>query len=30
VRGESLRIAPHLHNTDADVERLMAALASVT
>jgi selenocysteine lyase/cysteine desulfurase len=28
VRGDSLRIAPHLHITDADVERLVAALAS--
>lgn len=26
VRGQSLRITPHLHNTDADVERLFAAL----
>jgi len=30
VRGESLRIAPHLHNTDADVERLVTALAAAT
>jgi len=30
VRGESLRIAPHLHNTDTDTERLMAALAAAT
>jgi len=28
VRGSSLRIAPHLHNSDADVERLLAAVAS--
>ena len=27
VRGASLRIAPHLHTTDADVERLVGALA---
>ena len=27
VRGSSLRIAPHLHTTDGDVERLLAALA---
>jgi selenocysteine lyase/cysteine desulfurase len=30
VRGESLRIAPHPHNTDADVERLVTALAAAT
>jgi selenocysteine lyase/cysteine desulfurase len=29
VRGETLRIAPHLHVTTADVERLMHALAAV-
>jgi selenocysteine lyase/cysteine desulfurase len=29
VRGETLRIAPHLHVTDADVERLLHALATV-
>ena len=28
VRGSSLRISPHLHNSDADVERLLAAVAS--
>jgi len=28
VRGGSLRIAPHLHTTDEDVERLFDALAS--
>ena len=28
VRGSSLRIAPHLHNSDADVERLLEAVAS--
>jgi selenocysteine lyase/cysteine desulfurase len=28
VRGSSLRIAPHLHITDEDVDRLCAALAS--
>jgi len=26
VRGESVRVSPHLYNTDADVERLFAAL----
>jgi len=30
VRGESLRIAPHLHITAADVTRLVEALAAVT
>jgi selenocysteine lyase/cysteine desulfurase len=29
VRGETLRIAPHLHVTDADIERLVYALAAV-
>jgi selenocysteine lyase/cysteine desulfurase len=29
VRGETLRIAPHLHFTDADIEHLMNALAMV-
>ena len=29
LRGASLRIAPHLHTTDSDVERLDRALASV-
>lgn len=29
VRGRSLRITPHLHNTDDDVERLFAALKKV-
>jgi selenocysteine lyase/cysteine desulfurase len=29
VRGETLRIAPHLHVTDADIDRLMNALAMV-
>ena len=28
VRGESLRIAPHLHITDADCERLRDALTA--
>ncbi len=28
VRGETLRLAPHLHVTDADVERLVQALAA--
>ncbi len=27
LRGETLRLAPHLHVTDADVDRLVAALA---
>jgi selenocysteine lyase/cysteine desulfurase len=30
VRGASLRIAPHLHTTDEDVERLGTALSSAT
>jgi selenocysteine lyase/cysteine desulfurase len=30
VRGESLRISPHLHVDDADVERLTTALAEAT
>jgi selenocysteine lyase/cysteine desulfurase len=29
VRGETLRIAPHLHVTDADIERLLRALTTV-
>jgi selenocysteine lyase/cysteine desulfurase len=29
LRGETLRIAPHLHVTDADIDRLMRALATV-
>ena len=29
VRGSSVRITPHLYNTDADVERLFAALEPV-
>ena len=29
VRGEVLRLAPHLHVTDADVDRLLDALAAV-
>ena len=29
VRGSSVRITPHLYNTDADVDRLFAALARV-
>jgi selenocysteine lyase/cysteine desulfurase len=28
LRGPSLRVAPHLHNDDGDVERLLAALGS--
>ena len=30
VRGASLRIAPHLHVNDGDVERLTAALGTAT
>lgn len=30
LRGASLRISPHLHTTDHDVERLIAALAHTT
>lgn len=30
VRGSSLRIAPHLHSTQNDIERLLAALAAAT
>ena len=29
VRGSSMRVTPHLYNTDADVERLFAALGRV-
>jgi selenocysteine lyase/cysteine desulfurase len=29
VRGEMLRLAPHLHVSDADVERLASALARI-
>jgi 4-aminobutyrate aminotransferase-like enzyme len=29
VRGEVLRLAPHLHVTNADVDRLLDALAAV-
>ena len=29
VRGSSMRVTPHLYNTDADVERLFAALERV-
>jgi hypothetical protein len=29
LRGETLRLAPHLHVTDADVDRLVATLADV-
>jgi len=28
VRGESVRVSPHLYNTERDVERLFAALAA--
>lgn len=30
VRGRSLRIAPHLHNTDTDLDRLIETLATAT
>ena len=30
VRGESLRIAPHLHVNDDDLDRLTTALTSAT
>jgi len=30
VRGDSLRVTPHVYNTDADVARLLDALAAVT
>ena len=29
VRGSSMRVTPHLYNTDADVDRLFAALEPV-
>jgi selenocysteine lyase/cysteine desulfurase len=29
LRGETIRIAPHLYNTEADLERLFQALASI-
>lgn len=29
VRGDSMRVTPHLYNTDADVERLFSALATM-
>jgi len=28
ARGENMRVTPHLYNTDHDVDRFMAALAS--
>ncbi|HYI00273.1 aminotransferase class V-fold PLP-dependent enzyme [Hyalangium sp.] len=30
VRGENLRVSPHLYNTSADVDRLLEALSSVS
>jgi selenocysteine lyase/cysteine desulfurase len=27
VRGDSIRVSPHLYNTAADIERLFATLA---
>ena len=29
VRGTSMRVTPHLYNTDEDVDRLFAALERV-
>jgi selenocysteine lyase/cysteine desulfurase len=29
MRGESLRVSPHLYTTDADIDRLMEALHRV-
>jgi selenocysteine lyase/cysteine desulfurase len=29
LRGTSLRISPHLHTTDADVDRLLDGLAAI-
>ena len=28
IRGDSVRISPHLYNTSADIDRLFAAIAS--
>ena len=28
IRGQSVRVAPHLYNTDEDIERLFKALGS--
>jgi selenocysteine lyase/cysteine desulfurase len=28
VRGDSLRVTPHLYNHEADIERLFAVLAA--
>jgi selenocysteine lyase/cysteine desulfurase len=30
IRGDSVRISPHLDNTSADIDRLFAAIASAT
>lgn len=30
VRGESMRVSPHLYNTEADVDRLFDVLERVT
>ena len=30
VRGESVRVSPHLYNTEGDVERLFEVLEQVT
>ena len=30
LRGDSLRISPHLHTTDQDVDRLLDALSRIT
>jgi selenocysteine lyase/cysteine desulfurase len=29
LRGDSLRLAPHLHNTPDEVERLLGALGAI-
>jgi selenocysteine lyase/cysteine desulfurase len=28
IRGDSVRVSPYLYNTDADIDRLFAAIAS--
>ena len=30
VRGSSIRITPHLYNSEADIDRLVAALGAAT
>jgi selenocysteine lyase/cysteine desulfurase len=29
IRGDSMRVTPHLYNTDDDIDRLFAALEAV-